>query len=265
MNYLRCDYPGLEFSCPVSAEGYMGLGLSEFFIGESFSELYSEGGELQDEKLQEALAGYLTEKLEPAIDFGVNPCGMVDGNALYQHAIESILEFIQTKLCHYWYLEMDGKNTEIGISWLIYFVNSYYDDSSACASLTLPLIFESVEKFFKEGSWNLDKDKEGRPRIWFGTKEEGPLAIWSLPFVSEVDHTSWKTMWFDDFWSVDWNAILGGDNFYIIWAFAEYGMDDSYLGEARDAVREQAPIKITEEDNIESLSSKIANRFIKGD
>ncbi len=108
--------------------------------------------------------------------------------------------------------------------------------------------------FLTKGALYIDLNLKENPFLWFGLDQ--PIDIWSLPFISYNEYTSWKTIWFPDFWDLDWNAILNnsGENF-IIWMFAELGMDEPV--EERDSVRDSCPIILSEDDTLESVIEKI--------
>ena len=210
--------------------------------------------------LKDLLCELLRNYIQPlALDKVCVPLGKIVGDVLGDNLVDAMIEFLDEATKEQLYIERDGYEDEpIPNVWLIDWVREYYEDSSTFCPFAGEGIIQCVREFLENGNWHLDYDEERKPFLWFGPDNSEPLDIWSLPFESDEEYTSWKTIWFRDFWELDWNAILGesGENFRI-WMFYEMSMDEP--GEHCDRVRDMCPITLSEDDTIESIRIKINN------
>jgi hypothetical protein len=114
------------------------------------------------------------------------------------------------------------------------------------------------------------------PIIWFGMKGDDPIDCWSItlspkmfeklsqyenPYASERRLIErWKSFWFCSFWAFDWDSLFDNNGeYYIIWMFAECGMDEPE--DELDRVRKSCPIELDVADTSEVLTKKINSLF----
>ena len=208
--------------------------------------------------IEEVLSEILIKYVEPeSLQKVCYPKGIIDGDELGNEIVDSALVFLNYETNGKLFIRRDGYVDEpITNDWILNWVSEYYQDSSTYCPLTGVAIIRCVTEFLNKGRWHLDLDKYNEPFLWFGLDEDGPIEIWSLPFDSDIEYTSWKTIWFPAFWDLDWNAILNDTGeIYITWMFCELGMDEPT--EERDRARLSCPIELTEEDSLETIRRKI--------
>jgi hypothetical protein len=105
------------------------------------------------------------------------------------------------------------------------------------------------------GQWFSHSGELCVPVIWFGLRDQKPINIWSLPTDKNSDF-DWKSFWFNDFWTMDWNALFGGyDDCYTVWMFCECGMEEPEEDFLR--VKTQCPIDLSINDSSKQLLDKI--------
>lgn len=207
----------------------------------------------------DSIIEYLTCTVEPlAIQTVCRPMGLIDAGKLESDLIDAAIDILDKDTKNQLFIRREGFEDEpIPNEWLLEYIGTYYEDSSTIAPFAGDGIIECVSQFLKQGKWHLDYKVDNSPFLWFGLDNTAPIDIWSLPFISNRDYTSWKTMWFRDFWALDWNAILGGsDNYYTVWMFCELGMDEPES--ERDHVRNICPISISQDDTTDSIIEKIS-------
>lgn len=117
--------------------------------------------------------------------------------------------------------------------------------------------------------WRLGGDSL-EPVIWFGLDGEAPIDCWTLdkndrqfvlmPYIEGCNVEFWKSFWFNNFWTFDWNVLLNKDDVLITWMFAECGMDEPV--KEFEMVKKQCPIQLIENDSAAVLCKKIDDLFL---
>ncbi len=206
--------------------------------------------------LEEELCEFVKEFVQPAaLDKVCSPRGKLDGDELGNELTDAAIDIFSSETEGKIFILRDGYEDEpIPNEWLLEWMRDYYWDSSTLCPFTGEGIIRCVADFLTKGAWHIDLDDKKNPFLWFGIDQ--PIDIWSLPFISDNENTSWKSIWFPDFWDLDWNAILGksGEPF-IVWMFCEMCMDEPV--QERDRVRDNCPIILSEDDTLKSIIEKI--------